>query len=96
MTYKHHLLKLACIVGISLAGITQSSAVSHAFYDRDGPTLIWVTMNARGGEGPWEACRRKYQRDVFQVAGGPGRKVRCRIDHSRLYSRGEVRQNFNN
>ena len=63
---------------------------------RDGPMLIWVTINARGGEEPWEACRRKYQRDVYSAAGGPGTKVRCRIDHSRIYSRGDVRQNFNN
>ena len=73
----------------------QSSAAAQPFFDNDGPVLIWVTIKAYPDEGPWQACRRVYQRDVFQVSDGPGNKVRCRIDHSRIYKPGEVRQNFN-
>ena len=73
----------------------QSSAAAQPFFDNDGPVLIWVAIKAYPDEGPWQACRRVYQRDVFQVADGPGNKVRCRIDHSRIYKPGEVRQNFN-
>jgi hypothetical protein len=61
----------------------------------DGPLTIWVTIRARGGEGAWEACRRVYQRDVYQAMPLGGGKVRCRIDHSRIYDPGNVRQNFN-
>jgi len=72
-----------------------SGAKAQLFFDNDGPVLIWVTIKAHADEGQWQACRRVYQRDVFQVAAGPGNKVRCRIDHSRIYRPGEVRQNFN-
>ena len=61
----------------------------------DGPLTIWVTIRARGGEGAWEACRRVYQRDVYQAVPLSGGRVRCRIDHSRIYDPGNVRQNFN-
>lgn len=64
-------------------------------FDNDGPVLIWVTIRSYPNEGPWQACRRVYQRDVFQVSDRPGNRVRCRIDHSRIYQPGEVRQNFN-
>lgn len=81
-------LAFACSAMISNAG-------AQTYFDNDGPVLIWVTIKAYSDEGPWQACRRVYRRDVFQVARGPGNKVRCRVDHSRIYQPGEVRQNFN-
>ena len=83
------------VFATAFACAAQSSAAAQPVFDNDGPVLIWVTIKAYSGEGPWQACRRLYQRDVFQVAAGPGSKVRCRIDHSRIYRPGEVRQNFN-
>ena len=61
----------------------------------DGPLTIWVTIRARAGEPAWAACRRVYQRDVYQAVPLGGGRVRCRIDHSRIYDPGNVRQNFN-
>jgi len=83
------------VFAVAFASAAQSGAAAQSFFDNDGPVLIWVTIKAHSDEGPWQACRRVYQRDVFQVAAGPGSKVRCRIDHSRIYRPGEVRQNFN-
>lgn len=83
------------VFAIAFTCAAPSGATAQMFFDNDGPVLIWVTIKAYPDEGPWQACRRIYQRDVFQVAAGPGKKVRCRIDHSRIYRPGEVRQNFN-
>ncbi len=85
----------SCMFAVAFACIAQPYAIAQTFFEDDGPVLIWVTVKAHSGEGPWQACRRVYQRDVFQVAAGSGNKVRCRIDHSRIYQPGEVRQNFN-
>jgi hypothetical protein len=68
---------------------------SGSMLDEGGPVTIWVTIRAQGGEGAWEACRRVYQRDVYQAVPTSGGRVRCRIDHTRIYGPGEVRQNFN-
>ena len=46
---------------------------------------IWVSVAAHSGEGLWQACRRVYQRDVYNVRNS--RKaglVRCEIDHSMI------------
>lgn len=85
-------------LGVVLGAITFASVSAPAqfeSFDNDGPVLIWVTIRSYPNEGPWQACRRVYQRDVFQVSDRPGNRVRCRIDHSRIYQPGEVRQNFN-
>jgi len=51
----------------------------------DGTVTIWVTVAAHPDEGLWEACRRVYQRDVYNVRGGRDIDlVRCEIDHSRI------------
>lgn len=79
----------------AMAGLSahSSAAVKQG---SDGPTLVWVTIKAFPGEGRWQACRRVYQHDVYFVLGARGSKVRCQIDHSRIYHYGERRQNFNN
>lgn len=85
-------------LGLVLGAITVASVSAPAqfeSFDNDGPVLIWVTIRAHRDEGPWQACRRVYQRDVYQVSDRTGNRVRCRIDHSRIYQPGEVRQNFN-
>lgn len=89
-------LPVGCCIALGIA-IFMSAPVNAQFgwFDNDGPVLIWVTIRAYPDEEPWQACRRVYQRDVYQAADRPGNRVRCRIDHSRIYQRGEVRQNFN-
>ncbi|MDH3741479.1 MAG: hypothetical protein OER56_07765 [Hyphomicrobiales bacterium] len=88
------LVSLACVLG-ALIGLS-TGAVAGVRQGNDGPTLVWVTIKALPGEGLWHACRRVYQRDVYLVLGAHGGKVRCKIDHSRIYDYGERRQNFNN
>ncbi len=83
---------LACVAMVSVSAV---APVGAGPFRGDGLTLVWVTIRAYPGEGLWQACRRVYQRDVYMVQGRPGNRVRCRIDHSRIYHPGEVRQNFN-
>jgi hypothetical protein len=94
----------ALLAGMSLLVMAASPQASHAgtrviigssFFFDDGPVTIWVTIRARPGEEAWEACRRIYQRDVYQVMPLRDGRVRCRIDHSRIYDPGNVRRNFN-
>jgi hypothetical protein len=82
-------------VAMAVSLMSSGPATAQMFLDDDGPMLIWVTIKANPGEEMWQACRRVYQRDVYQVAAASRNKVRCRIDHSRIYQPGEIRQNFN-
>ena len=79
---------------VSLTGY-QLPANAGSFFGDDGPTLVWVTIKALPGEGNWQACRRVYQRDVYVIGARHGSRVRCKVDHSRIYQYGERRQNFN-
>jgi hypothetical protein len=47
-----------------------------------GRTAIWVYIRKSPDEGVWEACRRVYRRDVYQVRGAGPRKARCLVDAS--------------
>lgn len=87
---------LTAVVMIVLAFCALSVGTKADTFRRgDGLTLIWVKIRAKPGEGLWEACRRVYRHDVYQVRRGRGATVWCNIDHSRLYGAGERRQNFN-
>ena len=89
-------LTIACCAVLGTVILKSAPAnAQFGWFDNDGPVLIWVTIRAFPGEEPWQACRRVYQRDVYQAADSPGNRVRCRIDHSHIYRPGEVRQNFN-
>ncbi|NNE21426.1 MAG: hypothetical protein HKN11_02340 [Rhizobiales bacterium] len=88
------IVNLTCIVCALASFSTGASAAVREGNDR--PTLVWMTIHALPGEGLWAACRRVYQRDVYVVQGAYGSKVRCKVDHSRIYDYGERRQNFNN
>lgn len=91
-------MKLFNILVIVTAALFVFSSRADAgfFWGDDGPTLVWVKIKAKRGEALWQACRRVYQRDVYQVRRGPGNTMWCNIDHSRIYRYGERRQNFNN
>lgn len=82
------------IVVISVCAMIANTKAG-TFQRGDGLTLVWVTIETRPNEEPWEACRKVYQRDVYQVRRGPEFTVRCNIDHSRIYDYGERQQNFN-
>ena len=86
---------IAAAIAASTFATATSSANASMFRD-NGMTLVWVTIKSHRGEGLWQACRRVYQRDVYQVRHGHDGRVRCNIDHSRLYDYGERHQNFNN
>ncbi len=87
------LASLACAL-VMLCGVSSSADAAMRFPGNDRPVLIWVTIQALPGEGLWQACRRVYQRDVYIVMRSRGSKVRCKVDHSRMYETGERRQNF--
>ncbi len=72
------------IAAVAASGLTSATANADTFHRGDGVALVWVTIEAKPGEGIWEACRRIYQRDVYHVRRGPGMTVRCNIDHSRI------------
>ncbi len=74
---------------------TTPAAAGGPYYRNNGVTAVWVNIKAFRGEGLWEACRRIYQRDVYQVRRGKSGQVRCKIDHSRIYDYSERYQNFN-
>ena len=95
-------LRSSAVAALALLAMTAGAWPAGAqvgfgpsWFENDGPVTIWVTVRARPGEGPWQTCRRIYQRDVYQAVPLGGRRVRCRIDHSRIYDPGNVRQNFN-
>jgi len=91
MTYT----SLRLVLAIAMMLVSSGAAIAQTYLDDDGPVLIWVTIKAYPGEGAWQACRRVYNRDVYEVAAAPSKRVRCRVDHSRIYRPGEVQQNFN-
>ena len=49
-----------------------------------GRTAVWVYIRKSPDEGIWEACRRVYRRDVYQVRGAGPRKARCYVDASEV------------
>ena len=91
-------MKTLSIMSASLMLLCGSVAAAGAstYRGNDGPTLVWVTIKKLPSEGLWQACRRVYQRDVYIVLQSGSTKVRCKVDHSRIYQYGERRQNFNN
>ncbi len=91
MTYA----SLRLVLAIALMFVSSGAAIAQTYLDDDGLVLIWVAIKAYPGEGAWQACRRVYNRDVYEVVAASGIRVRCRIDHSRIYRPGEVQQNFN-
>ncbi len=85
----------ALIIAIAALFVISTTANAGALRRGDGPTLIWVKIKAIPGEARWEACRRVYQRDVYQVRRGSGNTMWCNILSHRIYDYGERRQNFN-
>lgn len=85
---------IATAVTAGALAATTTNASAGSFNDR-GLTAVWVSIHSHPSEGLWEACRRVYQHDVYQVRHGKYGQVRCKIDHSRIYDYNERYQNFN-
>lgn len=85
---------IATAITAGALSTTADTASAGALNDR-AMTSIWVSIDSYPDEGLWEACRRVYQRDVFQVRHGHHGQVRCKIDHSRVYDYNQRFQNFN-
>ncbi len=89
-----NMFKALAVVMLTL-GFVSTAANAGALRRGDGPTLVWVKIKAKPGEARWQACRRVYQRDVYQVRRGSGSTMWCNILSHRIYDYGERRQNFN-
>jgi hypothetical protein len=73
---------LLTVVGI-LASLYDTRTAHAGLIGGDGGrTAIWVYIRKSPDEGIWEACRRVYRRDVYQVRGAGPRKARCLVDAS--------------
>lgn len=75
------------LAAIALAAATSMSipapqAEAGSYRGGDGVVGIWVFIRKHPAEDIWEACRRVYGRDVYQVRGAGSRKARCYVDAS--------------
>ena len=75
---------LLTVAAAAVAAGISANAANATYYTGNGLTPIWVTIEAHPGENRWQACRRRYQRDVYKVRGAGYPFVRCNIDHSRI------------
>jgi hypothetical protein len=67
------------------AGMTGTQTADAGMFSGDaGRTAVWVYIRKSPNEGIWEACRRVYRRDVYQVRGAGPRKARCYVDASEV------------
>ena len=77
-----------------LAIATIATAVAPApadagYWRRDNQrSAIWMYVNKRAGEDVWQACRRVYHRDVYQVRNAGPNRARCYVDTSQMNNPG--------
>jgi hypothetical protein len=62
--------------------MSAQQAEAGSFYGGGGRTALWVYIRKHPSEGIWEACRRVYGREVYQVRGAGRTKARCLVDAS--------------
>ena len=80
---RHLVIPTLTALAIGATGLTDvRTAKAGVFSGNGGRTAIWVYIRKSPNEGIWEACRRVYRRDVYQVRGAGPRKARCYIDAS--------------
>ncbi len=80
----------AAILAIATLAATTATAPAEAgFWHRDNQrSAIWMYVDKRPGEDVWQACRRVYRRDVFQVRNAGPRRARCYVDSSQMNNPG--------
>lgn len=80
---RHLAMPALFTVAVFATGLTDTRPASAgSFSSNAGRTALWVYIRKHPDEGIWEACRRVYRRDVYQVRGAGPRKARCFIDAS--------------
>ena len=75
---------------LAIAAVIAAPPPAEAGYWRDNERRvgIWMFVRKAPDEELWEACRRVYGRDVYQVRGAGPRKARCYVDSSQIYNPG--------
>ena len=76
------LLVLATASVFGTETMVAQRAEAGSYFGVGGRTALWVYIRKHPNEGIWEACRRVYRRDVYQVRGAGPTKARCFIDAS--------------
>ena len=83
--FRHLALLLLAAAGIASASFAITSPAQAGIFSNDaGRTATWVYIRKHPSEDIWEACRRVYGRDVYQVRGAGERRARCYIDASQV------------
>ena len=76
---------LVAAAGIATASFVIPPPAQAGLFNNDaGRTATWVYIRKHPSEDIWEACRRVYGRDVYQVRGAGERRARCYIDASQV------------
>ena len=75
---------LAAINMLGGATVMIPQADAGSYRGQGGRTAVWVYIRKHPPEGIWEACRRVYRRDVYQVRGAGKRRARCYVDASEV------------
>jgi hypothetical protein len=82
---RHLPLPTLFAAAVIAAGVTVTQTAHAGMFSGDaGRTAVWVYIRKSPDEGIWEACRRVYRRDVYQVRGAGPRKARCFVDASEV------------
>jgi hypothetical protein len=76
------LMALVSTFVFSLSAMVSLQAEAGSYFGGGGRTALWVYIRKHPNEGIWEACRRVYRRDVYQVRGAGRTKARCFVDAS--------------
>lgn len=77
-------LAVAAGAAVTLSAVPASETQAGTIRGNAGRTAVWVYIRKHPDEGIWEACRRVYRRDVYQVRGAGPRRARCFIDASEV------------
>jgi len=75
---------LAVITLLGGTTVTGTQADAGSYNGPGGRTAVWVYIRKHPAEDIWEACRRVYNRDVYQVRGAGERRARCFVDASEV------------
>ena len=74
------ILALATVLVLGFESIFSQPSQARS-YNKVG---VWVYIYKHPSEDIWEACRRVYGRDVYQVRGAGPQEARCFVDASEV------------
>jgi hypothetical protein len=80
---------LAAVTMLGGTTVTGTQADAGSYSGPGGRTAVWVYIRKHPAEDIWEACRRVYNRDVYQVrgAGETQGALLCRCQRGRQPAR---------